>query len=45
MLGVRYHVASVEEGMVSNPIVRPVSLGFLAIFGAFLSMVFFERNS
>lgn len=44
MLVLRYHVFFVEKGMVSDPRIRPVSLGFPAIFGAFLSMVFFERN-
>jgi hypothetical protein len=33
MLGVRYHVVSVGGRMVSNLITRPVSLGFLAVFG------------
>lgn len=40
MLGVRYHDVSVEEGMVSNLTICPVSLGFTVIFGVFLSMVF-----
>lgn len=44
MLGVRYHVVAVEGNVVSIPIIRPVLLGFLAVLGAFLSMVFFERN-
>jgi hypothetical protein len=44
MLGVRYHTVSTEEGMVSNCTIFPVPLGFTAIFGAFLSMVFSERN-
>ena len=45
MLGVRYHVAFVGKGMVSRLIIHPVLLGFLAVLGVFLSMVFFERNS
>jgi hypothetical protein len=44
MLGARYHVASVGMDMVSNLIICLVSLGFPAVWGCFLSMVFFERN-
>lgn len=44
MLGVRYHAVSAEEGMVLNLTILPVALGFTAIFGVFLSMVFSERN-
>jgi hypothetical protein len=44
MLVLRYHVFSVEKGVVSNSRIRPDSLGFPAVSGAFFSMVFFERN-
>ena len=44
MLGARYHVTLVGEGMVLNLIISPFSLGFLVVYECFSEHGIFLRG-
>lgn len=45
MFGARYHVALIGQGMVSNLIIRPASLGFIVVHECFSEHGIFSMES